>query len=726
VQLAEAAPATTIALIGNPNTGKTTLFNALTGLSHRVGNYPGVTVESKSGAMRLTDQKVVLYDLPGTYSLAARSPDELIAVDVLLGQQAGIPRADAVIAILDASNLQRNLYLLSQLIELEVPVVVALNMADVARRRGIEIDCECLSQRMGVPVIPTAADRGEGIPQLRAAVSEAIGRGAPRPEHRPAFSAALQRHVDVLHEELLRHRARIGRDVSRAEAFRALVDQDGEFERRFAKQLGETFVKRLESIREGFEEQRSLPSLEAHARYVWIARIVEGCVSPPSQTKRSLTDRIDAVVTHRLFGTVTLVLVLGAVFQAIYAWSVPLMDLIEGMFAGAAALVTHVVPEGALQSLLVDGVIGGVGGIMVFLPQILVLFLFLSLLEDCGYMSRAAFLMDKLLVRLGLSGKSVIPLLSSFACAVPGIMAARTIDSRKNRIATIVVAPLMSCSARLPVYVLLIGAFVPERSYLGGWVGLQGLTLFGAHLIGLLVAVPVLFVLKHTFFRGPAAPFVMELPPYRWPVWRNVVARLWEQTRHFVVRAGTIILAVSVVIWALSYFPRPDEIHQRYEARRAAAATEQARAELEGEEAGAYLRQSFLGRAGQVVEPVVEPLGWDWRIGMAVIGSFAAREVVIATMGTIFNVGDAEADSARLVERLNRSSWPDGRPLFTLPVALSLIVFFALCCQCASTLAIIRRETASWLWTGFTFAYMTLLAYAGGLIVYQATTWMGW
>jgi ferrous iron transport protein B len=725
VQLAEAAPATTIALIGNPNTGKTTLFNALTGLSHRVGNYPGVTVESKSGAMRLSGDKVVLYDLPGTYSLAARSPDELIAVDVLLGQQPGVPRADAVIAILDASNLQRNLYLLSQLIELDVPVVVALNMADIARRRGIEIDCECLSERMGVPVIPTSADRGEGMAALRQAISRAIAQGPPRPSQKPQFAAGLERQVDALHEELQRHSDKLGRTVTRAEAFRTLIDQDGEFERRFARRLGDTFTKRLEALRQGIDSARSLPSLEAHARYVWIAEIVEGCVTPPSHSKRSLTDRIDAVVTHRVFGTVTLVLVLGAIFQAIYAWSVPLMNLIEGVFASAAGLVTWVVPEGPLQSLLVDGVIGGVGGIMVFLPQILVLFLFLSLLEDCGYMSRAAFLMDKLLVRLGLSGKSVIPLLSSFACAVPGIMAARTIDSRKNRIATIVVAPLMSCSARLPVYVLLIGAFVPERSYLGGWVGLQGLTLFAAHLIGLVVAVPVLLVLKSTLFRGPAAPFVMELPPYRWPVWRNVVARLWEQTRHFVVRAGTIILAVSVVVWALSYFPHPERIHRQYEAQRAAAVSEQERAKLDAEEAGTYLRQSFLGRMGQVIEPVVEPLGWDWRVGMAVIGSFAAREVVIATMGTIFNVGDAEPDSARLVERLQRARWPDGRPLFTLPVALSLIVFFALCCQCASTLAVIKRETASWFWTGFTFVYMTVLAYAGGLVVYQASIWMG-
>jgi ferrous iron transport protein B len=725
VQLAEAAPQSTVALIGNPNTGKTTLFNALTGLSQRVGNYPGVTVEKKSGTMRFEDQRVVLYDLPGTYSLAARSPDELIAVDVLLGQQPGVTQADAVIAILDASNLQRNLYLLSQLIELDVPVVAALNMADIARRRGIEIDCECLSARIGVPVIPTSADRGEGVPELRDAVARAVKQERTGRAPRPRFSPRLEQQVEALYEELQRHSERLGRTVTRAEAFRTLIDRDGEFERRLVRRLGETFSKRLEAIRADVEEDRSLPSLEAHARYVWIAETVEGCVSPPAEVKRRLTDRIDAVVTHRVFGTATLVLVLGAVFQAIYAWSVPLMDLVEGLFAGAAGVVTSVVPEGPLQSLLVDGVIGGVGGIMVFLPQILVLFLFLSLLEDCGYMSRAAFLMDKLLVRLGLSGKSVIPLLSSFACAVPGIMAARTIESPKNRIATIVVAPLMSCSARLPVYVLLIGAFVPERAFLGGWVGLQGLTLFAAHLIGLLVAIPVLLLLKHTFFKGPAAPFVMELPPYRFPVWRNVVARLWEQTHHFVVRAGTIILAVSVVIWALSYFPRPEAIHDRYEAQRLAAETAEERAALDAEESGTYLRQSFLGRMGRLVEPVVEPLGWDWRVGMAVIGSFAAREVVIATMGTIFNVGDAEADSAGLVDRLQRARWPDGRPLFTLPVALSLIVFFALCCQCASTLAVIKRETASWSWTGFTFVYMTLLAYAGGLIVYQGAIWMG-
>lgn len=720
-----------IALIGNPNTGKTTLFNALTGLSHRVGNYPGVTVESKSGTMHLGERRVVLYDLPGTYSLAARSPDELIAVDVLLGQQQGIPAADACIAILDASNLQRNLYLLSQLVELNVPVIAALNMADVARRRGIEIDCECLSKKIGVPVIPMAADRGEGVAELREALDRIVREREEAQPSAPAvegaeFPAQLSRLVDELHADLLGQQAHLGREVTRTEAFRALVDVEGEFELRLGRRLGEPFRQKLEELRAQLEGDRSLASVEAHARYVWIAKMVEGCVVPPTHAKRELTDRIDEVVTHKLFGTLTLVLLLGGIFQAIYSWSTPLMDLVETIFGGLADLAKWAIPPGAVQSLVVDGVIGGVGGIIIFLPQIMVLFFFLSLLEDCGYMSRAAFLMDKLLVRLGLSGKSVIPLLSSFACAVPGIMAARTIESPKNRIATILVAPLMSCSARLPVYVLLIGAFVPEKYLLGGLVGLQGLTLFGAHLIGLFVAIPVLLFFKHTFFRGPAAPFVMELPPYRWPVWRNVVMRLWDQTQHFVVRAGTIILAVSIVVWALSYFPRPEHIHQRYDALQAAAGSVEERQALESEEAMAYLHQSALGQMGQVLEPVVEPLGWDWRIGMAVLGSFAAREVVIATMGTIFNVGDAESNTDRFVERLRRAQWPDGRPLFNLPVALSLIVFFALCCQCASTLAVIKRETGSWGWTWFTFIYMTVLAYVGALAVYQVTSMMGW
>ncbi len=647
----------------------------------------------------------------------------MIAVDVLLGQAQGAPQLTTILAILDANNLQRNLYLLSQILELGAPVVVALNMADVARSRGLEIDVEALSEELGVPVIPTAADRGEGLAELKEALAQSID--APAATARVDTADALRAPLEALEKVLAESEATLGRKVTRSEAFRVLIDVEGEFEQRLVRQLGPTFVAKLASIRQQVADPAPLPALEARARYRWIETVVARTMRRPEKPRRTRTDRIDAVLTHRLFGTVGLVVVLGLVFQAIYSWSAPVMDLVDGLFGMLGSGVEATLDPGPLRSLLVDGVIGGVGGVVIFLPQIMVLVLFLAILEDCGYMARAAFLMDRLLVKLGLSGRSVIPLLSSFACAVPGIMAARTIESRRNRLATILVAPLMSCSARLPVYVLMIGAFVPAKGLFGGMLGLQGVVLLGAHLIGVFVAIPILLIFKKTIFKGPTPPFVMELPPYRMPTLRNVLTRLWEQSSAFVVRAGTIIFAVSIVIWALSYYPHPDSIGEHYDTLRAQATSAEEVQALDSEEAGAYLAHSVMGRMGHVCEPVFEPLGWDWRIGVAVVGSFAAREIVVATLGTIFNVGDdVDEESQGLRAVLDRATWPDGRPLFNLPVALSLIVFFALCCQCVSTLAIIKRETGSWGWTIFCFTYMTVLAYVAALLVYQGA--MAW
>ncbi len=718
MHLSEAAAS--FALVGNPNTGKTTLFNALTGLSHRVGNYPGVTVERLEGDLKLGGRTVSLIDLPGTYSLAARSQDEAIAVDVMLGQHAGELSVKAILAILDANNIKRNLYLLSQLMELGHPLVVALNMSDVARRHGIEIDAAALSQRLGIPVIPTSSDRGEGVDEVRRALGEALENRGSHPARGAQLPQELVRQVDALQAYLLSEEATLKRKVAWAEALRILVDVEGEFEKRLLRELGVAFLGRLAAFRRDVESERPLHALEAVARYGWIDEIADACVRRPSEMARTKTDRIDGFFTHRVWGTLALLLILGGIFQAIYSWSAPLMEAIDGFFGVVAGQVSSLIPPGPLQSLIVDGVIRGAGAVVIFLPQILVLVFFIALLEDCGYMARAAFLADKLFVRLGLSGRSVIPLLSSFACAVPGIMAARAIDSRRNRLATILVAPLMSCSARLPVYVLLIGAFVPGRSLLGGWLGLQGLVLLLAHLIGITVAIPVLLIVKKTVLRGPNSPFVMELPPYRVPVLRNVLSRLIDQSRAFLVNAGTVIFSVSVVIWALSYFPHPASIHQDFEAQRAAQGSPAERLLLDQQEASAYLSQSVLGRFGQVVEPVVEPLGWDWRIGMAVVGSFAAREIVIATLGTIFSVGsDVDEGSETLLGVIKSATWPDGRKLFNLPVALSLIVFFALCCQCVATLAVMKRETASWRWPAYTFAYMTVLAYLAAMATYQ-------
>ncbi|RMF76731.1 MAG: ferrous iron transport protein B [Acidobacteria bacterium] len=712
----------TVALVGNPNTGKTSVFNALTGLSQQVANYPGVTVERVSGTLWTRHGPVQVVDLPGTYSLAARSPDELVAVDMLLGQLEGEHGVDAVVAIVDASNLVRNLYLLSQVFELGLPVVVALTMPDMAERNGRPVDAEALSALLGVPVVPVRADRREGIDALVEAIERSLDSqtGPPR-ESLPELPASLRDAVDALRAEFGDAvRREFGHELTPAEALRAVVDVDGEIPQRLARRLGPAFEARLAELRREIAGERSPAALEASARYAWAERVYDRAIARVApRDGQTLSDRIDTLLTHRVWGTVVLLAVLGGVFQAIYAGARPLMDLISGATALAASAVTATLPAGPLESLLADGVIGGVGAVIVFLPQILLLFVFVAILEDCGYMARAAFLMDRLLTRVGLSGQSVIPLLSSFACAVPGIMAARGIADRRDRLATILVAPLMSCSARLPVYVLLIGAFVPERSWLGGLVGLQGLVLLAAHLIGVAVAVPVVWLLRLTILSGRVPAFVLELPAYRLPNLRAVLMRAWLQGREFLVRAGTLILAASVVVWALTYFPRPEEIARHYDELRERAVTVSQERALDAAEQAEYLQQSYMGRFGRAIEPVVRPLGWDWRIGMAAVASFPAREVIIAVLGTILGVEDASEDSPDMIRRVQGARRADGTPLFTLPVALSLLVFMALCAQCVSTLAVMRRETGSWRWPAFAFGYMTVLAWIGAALTYQ-------
>ena len=713
----------TIAVIGNPNTGKTTLFNALTGLSQKVGNYPGVTVERKTGRLALPGGAVDLIDLPGTYSLAARSLDEMIAVDVLLGQHAGRYPVDAVVAVVDAANLERNLFLVSQLLELELPVILALNMIDGAASRGIEIDHRQLSSRLGIPVVPLRADRGDGMDALRTAIDHVLGSPAPPPSPKLAYSEELTQALGSL-AAAVRFGDR-GHRHSNPELLRALVDVGGPAEQRLVERLGPAGAAALDAARNAGGGKPQLARMESEARYAWAREQLAGTVKHPAVRRLTATQRLDAVLTHRVFGLVILVLALGFVFQALYAGAAPLVAGIEWVFGNVSDLVGSTMADGPLRSLVQNGVIAGAGGVVMFLPQILILFFLLSILEDCGYLARVAFLVDRLFAWTGISGRSVIPLLSCFACAVPGVMAARTIENRRDRLATILVAPLMSCSARLPVYTLLIAAFVPPKTILGGWLGLQGLCLLAAHLIGVTVAVPILILMRRTILRGPSAPFVLELPDYRWPSWLSVADRLLIRGRAFLVRAGTVIAAVAIVVWGLSYFPRPASVHDRFESARQTATTAEARAVVDREEAAAYLSQSYLGRAGHAIEPFVRPLGWDWRIGVSVLASFPAREVVIATTGTILGLGsDVDSSSGALEGAIHTTRRPDGSPLFTVPVAASLIVFFALCCQCAATLAVIRRETESWTWPLFTFAYMTGLAYVAALGAFQLATWM--
>jgi ferrous iron transport protein B len=646
----------TVALLGNPNTGKSTLFSALAGIPTRIGNYPGVTVEEKVGRFSHKGRSIDLVDLPGTYSLRAQSLDEQVVIDVLQGRIEGVAQPDCILVVTDATNLERNLFLASQAIDLGRPLIIALTLSDLAEQKGISIDTAELSRRLGCPVVPVVAPNRIGLGALGDRILESVSVAPP-----PAA-------------DLGPYLATIGGN-------------------------------------------RTAPAREAIARYAWIERLLDGVVSRAPTVAVRLGDRIDALLTHRIWGTLVFAATMLAMFTSIFWLAAPLMDLISTGMDGIGAWAESVLPEGAIRSLLVDGVIAGVGGVVVFVPQIAMLFLFIALLEGCGYLSRAAFLMDRLLCGVGLSGKSFIPLLSSFACAIPGIMAARTIENPRDRLLTILVAPLMSCSARLPVYLLLCGAFVPNLPVGIPWLRLPAVVLTAMYALGVVVAAITAFVLSRTIFRGPSQPFVMELPGWRWPRWDVVLERSREAAWSFLKNAGTLIVAMSIVIWALGTYPKFVPAADRQVA--------------EAEARGEALRQSFLGMAGRAIEPVVRPLGWDWRIGCAVIASFPAREVVLGTLGVIYNLGDvdpgAEEGASELARRLKAATW-DGsdRKVFTLPVALSIMVFFALCAQCASTLVVIGKETGSRLWPVVSFTFMTLLAWIAAFATYQIGSRLGW
>uniref|UniRef100_A0A7C4LNJ3 Ferrous iron transport protein B n=1 Tax=Schlesneria paludicola TaxID=360056 RepID=A0A7C4LNJ3_9PLAN len=751
----------TVAVLGNPNTGKSTLFTALTGVHSRVGNYPGVTVEKKVGWFEHAGRRVQLIDLPGTYSLSPRTKDEMVSVEVLLGRQADVGPIDAVICIVDAANLERNLYVVSQVLDTGLPVVLVLNMWDVAQARGMTIDVEALSHRLGLPVVPCEAHRRKNLEAVKDAVLHVVNQ----PPRTPArlFSQEFYREIEAL-------RARFGAAAPPDYLLeRLLLDPGGQVEALYARTSTDGLAGELTAARErlraaGFR----IPSVEAKVRYGWARQVLQGAVRLPEKPPETPADRVDRWLTHRLWGLLLFCVLMFVVFQSIYTGAKPLMDAIEAAQQFVAAGVERWLPPGPLRSLLVDGVIAGVGGVLTFLPQIALLFLFIAILEDCGYMARAAFLMDKLMTKVGLSGKSFVPLMSSFACAVPGIMATRVIENRRDRMVTILVAPLMSCSARLPVYVLLIGAFVPDQR-LGGWLPLQGSVLFAMTALGAVVAVPVAWILRQSLFRGETPPFVMELPTYKWPSPSIVLHRVYDRVRAFVVRAGTLIFATNVLVWAACYFPGShaelDQVTAQLEALAVELTqplAERARLTIPSESvaddsaggtdraarlaalektlspydtlvarrnqlAEQLLEQSFLGQVGRALAPAVQPLGWDWRIGVGVLASFPAREVIISTLGTIYSLGsDVGAEHAGLKDALRAATWPDGRPVYTLPVALSLMVFFALCAQCASTLMVIQRETNHAGWAVFTFAYMTALAYLGALATYQwGTLWLG-
>jgi ferrous iron transport protein B len=660
----------TVVVAGNPNAGKTSLFNALTGLRQKVANYPGVTVESKTGEWSLNDSLLParLIDLPGLYSLNPTSLDEEIARDVLLGRQPELADPDVTVVVVDATNLVRNLYLATQLIETGRPVVIALTMFDLAERAGLKINVRKLSAELGVPVVPVVAKKRRGLDELARAVLKAESlSGAGKAD-------ALVRNDVVAH----------------------------------AKSPGKDEQAGLREPNDADEAVRA-PSNQSNLirRYAMIERIVSDTVDLRSDGRMRISERIDRVVTHRIFGPVILLLVMLFVFQAIFSWASLPMTLIDSVFTGLGDLARTYLPASIFTDLLADGIIAGVGGVLAFLPQILLLFLFISLLEDSGYMARAAFLMDRVMRAVGLHGKAFVPLLSSFACAVPGIMATRTIEHPKDRITTIMIAPFMSCSARLPIYTLVIAALFSGKTVLG-FISLGAVIILAMYLFGILAAILVALVMKRTVLKAPPTPFVMELPPYRLPDARNVGHALLSRCSIFLRKAGTVILAMSILFWALAAFPRAGSTPSLNQGQK----TNQ-------------IQNSLAGRAGRLIEPVIAPLGFDWKIGVGLISSFVARETIISTLSIVYNVGDDSQNKSSLVDAMRNARRADGSQVWTPLTGLSLILFFLLACQCMSTVAIVRRETNSWRWPLFMVSYMLVLAYVVSLITYQGGQLLG-
>jgi len=696
---APAAPSRTptYALVGNPNCGKSTLFNALTGLKQKVGNYPGVTVEKKIGtAYSQHGQPITVIDLPGTYSLAARSPDEAVTRDVLLGRRSDTPQPDRVLCIVDATNLERNLYLVHQILDLGRPVILVLNMMDLAAQAGLNIRVARLEKELGIPVIACEAVNGRGLVELRVAMSRTDLPLARHAWDVPApIAAAVSELAASLHEN-----DRKPPLIARAEALLLLTDQDS------IRVAGSSPLSpRTSEILLGWQQRWAAEGTDwagtlVNSRYDAIGALSALVVLRAGNVGPTRSDKIDAVVTHALWGWVVLGAVMTLLFVSIFTLAQAPMDWIGNHTALFADWVKSRMAPGDLRDLITDGAIGGVGSVVTFLPQILILFFFIGLLESTGYMARAAFIMDRLMSRVGLNGKSFIPLLSSYACAIPGIMATRTIEDAKDRLVTILVAPLMSCSARLPVYLLMIAALLPgDRVSLGAKVGLMLLM----YALGTLGAFGFAWLFKRTLLKGLPPLMIMELPPYRLPGLRDVAQQMFERAWIFLRRAGTVILGISIVLWFLAAYPK---------APAGATPTEQ-------------LAQSFAGRAGHLLEPAIKPLGFDWQIGIGLISSFAAREVFVSTMGVVFNAEAGEHDTTPLRDALRAARWPDGRQLFTPLVCLSLMIFYVFAMQCMSTIAIVRRETNSWKWPVFQTLYMTGTAWLLSFLVYQAGTALG-
>ncbi len=751
---------TYVALTGNPNSGKTTLFNALTGLRAKVGNYAGVTVERKEGKLlgAPADANLRVLDLPGTYSLSPNSLDEQVSRDVLLARLPELPAPSVIVVVVDAANLQRNLYYATQVIELGHRTILALNMVDVAEGLGHAIDTRKLSELLGVPVMPVVASNGQGVLELRDKILATLAdRGEIKPRLFCQLPGLFRIEATGL-ADLLAETYQERRLQATAEALLLLSNEKAlaSSATHYPPKIQEAVAaarKRLDAVN---VDWRGAPIEWRYARVAEIQQAATTELAPPGETT---SDKLDRLLTHKIWGTLIFVIIMAMMFQSIFSFAGYPMDWLESGVKWAGDKVGALIPPGDLHSLLVDGVIAGVGAVVVFLPQILLLFLFIGLLEDTGYMARAAFLMDRLMSKVGLHGKSFIPMLSSFACAIPGIMATRTIESPKDRLVTILVAPLMSCSARLPVYTLLIGTCIPDRvlgnlNYelnLGftrfnvfGFLGLRGLTMLAMYLLGIVVALLMAWVFKKTLLKGETPMLIMELPPYKRPLLRIVLRHMWDRAGLFLKRAGTVILAINIVLWALASYPGSKIVEKEFAAKRQAldqsfsvglptgVSNDKSKADqlaaLDQEEAGEKLRHSFAGYLGRAIEPVIAPLGFDWKIGIGIVASFAAREVFVSTMSTVYNVGAGDSDekTKALVESLRDQKRPDGTPVYTTLTAVALMIFYVFAMQCVSTVAVVRRETNSWRWPLFQWAYMGALAWGLAFITYQGGRLLGW
>jgi ferrous iron transport protein B len=730
-----ASPATRhpyVILTGNPNSGKTTLFNALTGLRAKVGNYAGVTVERKEGRLlgAPAGMNVRVLDLPGTYSLSPNSLDEQISRDVLMHRLPELPPPDLIVVVVDGSNLQRNLYYTTQVVELGHPTIIALNMVDVAENNGYRLDEEKLSGALGVPVMPVVASSGAGVPELRAKIIATLQNNT---EVKPKLFCQLPglfRIEATGLADLLAETFKDRRLQATAEALLLLSNEKAlaSSKEHYPQKIQDAVAaarKRLDAHR---IDWRGAPIEWRYARVAEIQQAATTELAPPGET---LSDKMDRVLTHKIWGTLIFIGIMTLMFQSIFTFAKIPMDALQAIVDWAGAMVGRLIPPGDLNDLLVNGVIAGVGAVIVFLPQILLLFLFIGFLEDTGYMARAAFLMDRLMSKVGLHGKSFIPMLSSYACAIPGIMATRTIESPKDRLVTILVAPLMSCSARLPVYTLLIAACIPDIKILG-FLKLQGLTMLAMYLLGTVVALLMAWLFKKTLLRGETPMLIMELPPYKRPLLRVVLRHMWDRSKLFVKRAGTVILGVTILLWFLATYPKTENAVTgngsggMTEKQTAQPSNPSSSAEIAGER----LRNSFAGRMGRAIEPVIAPLGFDWKMGIGIISSFAAREVFVSTMSTVYNVGsgDEESDAGKkaLVQTLQAQTRKNGSPLYTPLLAITLMVFYVFALQCASTVAVVRRETNSWKWPLFQWLYMGVLAWVLAFVTYQGGRWLGW